>query len=113
MKLINIDTGEKLDSNCSDDQLTEALKVCLIQKKELEQIETDLKSVILDRLDGEQKRFGNFFDIRYTRRKYLDVQGLPKEIKAQYEILTEGMETLKKTFAEEIVTPTIYFPKFI
>lgn len=63
-KLINIETGESLDIDCPDENLSSAYKAIDEKIKELTQIKDDLNEAIKMRLNGESK-FAGYWDIQY------------------------------------------------
>lgn len=61
--LINIKTGEALNVDSSDEELSDALRELTSQMNRLKRIEDALKTTILDRLPKGEKRFANYWTI--------------------------------------------------
>jgi hypothetical protein len=105
--LINIKTGEVLDIDASDDQLSEAYKEVKLEMKKLEKIADALQEAIMDRLHEGQKQYGDFWQVQEQNRYRLEYpdKATEKEVKSM-------IENIEKEYRKPYTLTILKFPKF-
>jgi len=105
--LINIKTGMVLDDDCSDEELSDALREVSKEMNRFKRIEDTLKTRILDRVPKGTKRFADYWSVvegsRISYHYPDDATG--KRIKA-------AIKDLQRPFARTVKFTFLKQPKY-
>lgn len=105
--MINIETGEVLTIDSSDEQIAEALKVVKLKMNEFEKIASELSSQAMERVKDGQKKFGDYWDIIETKRNVLEFPSKDEEKKVKSMI-----SEIQKPYQKEKISKYLKFPKY-
>lgn len=107
MNLINIETGESLNEDSSDEQISEALKAVKMKINELQKISDDLNEVAMDRVRPGDKTFANYWSVIEGKRNVLEFPSREEEKKVK-----ETIQNIQAPYQVQKVFRYLKFPKF-